>query len=103
MYTAFVILTTLLALALDLRVLRTNLALTKKFWVFMLIVTALQTVVDNYLNGRWWQEFCIVCDYDQTLFKLIETPVENYLYGFSLIYMVLSVYEFLQMRPVTSR
>ena len=100
MYTSFVILTTLLALTLDLKILRTNLSLTRKFWVFMLIVVALQTILDNYLNGRWWQDSCIVCDYDQTLFTIIETPIENYLYGFSLIYMVLSVYEFLKNRSI---
>lgn len=98
-YTIAVIISIICALILDAFVLKTNLYKTTKWWIFILLVIFLQTVVDNYLNGRWWQESFIVGPYDPNQYsgiKIIETPLENYGFGISMMWFVVSIFEFLE-------
>lgn len=58
----------------------------------------MQTIVDNWLNGRWWFDGYLVGPYDSAFYsgiKIWESPLENYFFGIGLLWMNVSVYEFL--------
>lgn len=102
-YTIWVIISIVLVIALDLFVLKTRLFLLKKTYLFLLIVTILQTIVDNYLNGRWWLESYIVGPYNPVHFsgiRIIETPLENYFFGYALIMLNVIIFEYLLKREI---
>lgn len=74
----------------------TKLVLQPRFWKFWLIIVVLHTVVDNYLNGRWFANEPIVGPYDPTYYsgiRIWHTPLENYFFGFALITLNLVLYE----------
>lgn len=95
-YTIFVIIALFVALILDF-LLQTKVILKPRFWLFLVIVIILQTIVDNYLNGRWFLDSYLVGPYGEQFYsgiKIIETPLENYLFGIALIWNCVSVFEF---------
>jgi hypothetical protein len=64
-------------------------------------VIFLQTIVDNWLNGRWWLESYLVGPYDIKFYsgiKIWETPLENYLFGVALIWMNIIFIEYWRVR-----
>lgn len=96
-YTILVILALFTCFILDRFVFKTLLQSQKRFWFFMVLVIFLQTIVDNWLNGRWWQESYIVGPYNPIFYsgiKIWETPLENYFFGIALIWMNLIFIEF---------
>jgi lycopene cyclase domain-containing protein len=96
-YTFLTIISVILVLALDLWL--TRLVLRPKFWFFWLIIVILHTIVDNYLNGRWWHGVGIVWQYQHfSGIKIWHTPLENYFFGWSLITLNLIIMEFLVKR-----
>jgi len=98
-YTFLVIISLIISLTLDTLVLSTNLIKKPRFWIFLIIVIFLQTIVDNWLNGRWFWSGYIVGPYGSEFFsgiKIWHTPLENYIYGIALLWMVVSVFEFLK-------
>jgi lycopene cyclase domain-containing protein len=100
-YTILTFLALFLAVILDVWIFKTKLFFQKKFWIFLLVVAFLQTIVDNWLNGRWWLDSYIVGPYGDAYYlgiKIWNTPIENYFYGFGLITMVVSFFEFLKKR-----
>jgi lycopene cyclase domain-containing protein len=95
-YTLFVFFALIFALILDLWILKTKLIRKPRFWIFLFLVVMLQTVVDNWLNGRWWFGDYIVGEYSSySGIKIWHTPLENYLFGIGLVWMCIAVFEFL--------
>jgi len=101
-YTIFVIIALILSLILDFA-LKTKVILKPRFWLFLVIVIILQTIVDNYLNGRWWLDSYLVGPYGSSFYsgiKIIETPLENYLFGIALLWNCVSVFEYLNNKKI---
>ena len=95
-YTILVGLSLVICFILDQFVVKTKLYLQIKFWVFLGFVILLQTIVDNWLNGRWWNEGFLVGPYDPVFYsgiKIWETPLENYFFGIALLWMNLIFFE----------
>jgi hypothetical protein len=98
-YTFLVFLALFIDFLLDVFIFKTKLLWNKKFYLFISIVTILQFIVDNYLNGRWWLDSYIVGPYDPNQYSGIiiwHTPLENFLFGWGLIWMNLIVFEWLR-------
>jgi|LakMenE18May11ns_1017448.scaffolds.fasta_scaffold9343332_2 hypothetical protein len=96
-YTILVILALFICFILDKFVFKTLLQSQKKFWIFIAFVVFLQTIVDNWLNGRWWLNGYLVGPYDDRFYsgiKIWETPLENYFFGIALIWMNLIFIEY---------
>ena len=77
-----------LVLGLDLK-LGTNLVKRRIFWIFQFIIVGITTVVDNFISG--W-----AVHYDTTRllgFLVGNTPLENYIFGFSLLTLNLILFE----------
>ncbi len=95
-YTVLVIIFLVFDLILD-YFLGTNLYLQKKFWILISLVILLQTIFDNWLNGRWFFDSFIVGPYGQRFYSGVvvwNTPLENYFYGIGLIWMCIIVFEY---------
>lgn len=94
-YTILTIISVVLILIFDLWT--TRFVLRKKFWIFYLFVFILHTIVDNYLNGRWFSNIGIVWKYEDFSGILIwHTPLENYFFGWSLVTLNLINFELLK-------
>lgn len=94
-YTTLTVISTILVLILDLCM--TRFVLRKKFWVFYFLVVILHTIVDNYLNGRWFSNIGIVWKYQELSgIKIWHTPLENYFFGWSLVILNLINFELLK-------
>ena len=77
-----------IVLALDAAA-KTGLVKRKMFWIFHLIVLGVTTLVDNFISGgavRFPPEMILGI-------KVGSTPVENYLFGFSLLTLNLVLFE----------
>jgi lycopene cyclase domain-containing protein len=97
-YTFLTFVSVLVAIILDLWILKTRLLTNKKYYIFLIFQILLHSVVDNWLNGRYWFESYIVGPYGSRFFSNIyiwQTPLENYFFGFALILMNISVFEYL--------
>ena len=102
-YTFFCFVSLILTGILDLQILKTRICLQQKFWIFLVFIIIMQTIVDNWLNGRWWLDGYLVGRYNPAFYsniKIWETPLENYFFGIALIWMNVSVYEFLKLRSL---
>ena len=94
-YTILTIISVVLVLLLDLRF--TRFVCRKKFWIFYVFVIVLHTIVDNYLNGRWFANIGIVWKYQHfSGISIWHTPLENYFFGWSLVTFNLINFEFLK-------
>jgi lycopene cyclase domain-containing protein len=101
-YTNLTIFAISFVVILDLFILKTKLLLTKRFYYFLLVVAIWQTIVDNYLNGRWFMNEAIVGPYNPAFFsgiKIWHTPLENYFFGFALVIFNVSIFEWLTKKP----
>jgi hypothetical protein len=97
-YTYLVIFSFIINFLLDNFILQTKLFKQRKFYILLGFVVVLQTIFDNWLNGRWNFDGYIVGPYGEEFYSKIviwNTPLENYLYGISLVWMNLIVFEFL--------
>ena len=90
-YTALAVLGVVLALGLDLAVLRTRLVTRRSFWVAYAIILLFQLVTNGVLTG-----FHVVrYDRDQILGpRIAYAPVEDLLFGFSLVLQTLAWWVF---------
>jgi lycopene cyclase domain-containing protein len=76
----------------DWLVLRTGLFRQKKFWLFQLIGLGLTLVFDGVLENLP----IVLFDYQYTLgVRIINIPLENFLFGFNLLYLSVILYEYL--------
>jgi lycopene cyclase domain-containing protein len=81
-YTVLAVVGVLVALALDLAVLRTRLVHRRAFWTAYAIVLFFQLVTNGWLTGR----DIVVYSADDILgARLVYAPVEDLLFGFSLV------------------
>jgi lycopene cyclase domain-containing protein len=105
-YTFLVIISLVIVLIIDIFILKTKLFLQKNTYFFLGIVTVLQTIVDNYLNGRWWLESYIVGPYNQNQYSginIIETPLENYFFGYALLMLNVILFEYFLSKKTNKR
>ncbi|MDQ1657538.1 MAG: hypothetical protein QOD41_2621 [Cryptosporangiaceae bacterium] len=88
-YTASAVLGVLVALALDLLVLRTRLVLRRIWWVSYAIVLFFQLVTNGILTGRR------IVRYDPsqiTGLRIAYAPAEDLLFGFAMVLLTLSLW-----------
>lgn len=86
-YTALALLGVAAAVLLDLAVLRTRLLLRRAFWVAYVIIVSFQLVVNGVLTCRK------IVTYDRsavTGLRIACAPVEDLLFGFSLVVQTLA-------------
>jgi lycopene cyclase domain-containing protein len=95
-YTALALVGALVAVLVDLALLRTNLLRHKAFWAAYLIVLFFQLVTNGLLTG------IPVVRYDpQTIigWRLAFAPVEDLLFGFAMMVVTLATWVWLGARP----
>ena len=81
-YTALAVVGVVAALVLDLAVLRTRVVTRRAFWASYAIVVTFQLLTNGWLTGR----DIVVYDDDAILgWRLVFAPVEDLLFGFSLV------------------
>jgi lycopene cyclase domain-containing protein len=89
-YTLLCIIFVVLIVGLDF-VLKTKLVLYKKFWVFWIVMFVLIFIVNGYLTWRpiviYGESFCLGI-------RLFTIPVEDFLFGFSLITFNIIIWEY---------
>ena len=86
-YTALAVLGVVLALALDLGVLRTRVVTRRLFWTAYAIVVVFQLLTNGWLTGR------DIVRYDGSVIlglRVAYAPVEDLLFGFSLVVQTLA-------------
>jgi lycopene cyclase domain-containing protein len=86
-YTALAVVGVVLALGLDLVVLRTRLVRRRAFWVAYAIIIAFQLIVNGVLTYRG------IVRYDKHAilgWRIAGAPIEDLLFGFSLVLLTLS-------------
>ena len=89
-YTILAVISVILAILLDI-ILKTKLFLNKKFWVFWCVMFILIFIVNGYLT---WRPIVL---YDEKFYlgiRLFTIPIEDFIYGFSLITMNIALWEF---------
>ena len=86
-YTALAVLGVVAAVVLDLAVLRTRLLTRRVFWVSYAIIVFFQLVTNGVLTGRDIVRY----DGDTILgLRIVYAPVEDLLFGFSLVVQTLA-------------
>ena len=71
--------------------LRTKLLVNKKFWIFWSVMFVLIFIVNGYLTWR------PIVQYGEGFYlgiRLFTIPIEDFIYGFSLLTMNISLWEF---------
>jgi lycopene cyclase domain-containing protein len=95
-YTALSVTAVVAVVLVDLAVLRTRLVGTRVFWASYAIVLAFQMVVNGVLTGRE----VVTYDPDTIIgLRLAYAPVEDVLFGFALVLLTLSTWQWLGRRP----
>ena len=89
-YTLLAVLSVLLAVTLDF-VLRTKLVLNKKFWIFWAVMFVLIFVINGYLT---WRPIVIYGESFYLGIRLFTIPIEDFLFGFSLITSNIVLWEY---------
>lgn len=88
----------LLSVGLDL-ILKTQLIRTKAFWIFWAVMAVLTTIINGYLTGRpivmYGEEFFLNI-------RFITIPLEDYLFGFSLLTSNIVLWEYFKKREKSS-
>jgi lycopene cyclase domain-containing protein len=108
-YTALAVVGVLVAVALDLAVLRTLLLTRKAFWVSYAIILFFQLLTNGWLTGRGVVRYdggAILGGPDPVLlgaWRVLWAPVEDVLFGFSLVLQTLSWWVFWGRRGVQRR
>ena len=89
-YTLLAAASVLLSLALDF-VLRTRLFVNKKFWVFWAVMFVLIFIINGYLT---WRPIVLYGESFYLGIRLFSIPVEDFLFGFSLITFNIILWEY---------
>ena len=89
-YTLLCIVSVVFIIGLD-YVLKTNLIKNKKFWVFWAVMFILIFIVNGYLT---WRPIVIYGEGFYLGIRLFTIPVEDFLFGFSLITFNLIIWEY---------
>jgi len=90
-YTLLAVISVLTAVITDF-VLKTRLILNKKFWVFWVVMFIMISIVNGYLT---WRPVVIYGEGFYLGIRLFTIPVEDFLFGFSLITLNISIWEYM--------
>lgn len=82
------------------QVLKTNLVKNKKFWIFWAVMFVLIFIVNGYLT---WRPIVLYGEGHYMGIRIFTIPVEDFLYGFSLITLNISIWEFITRRITESK
>jgi lycopene cyclase domain-containing protein len=93
-YTILAFTSAILVIILDF-VLGTRLVLNKKFWVFWIVMFVLIFIVNGYLT---WRPIVLYGDEFYLHIRLFTIPVEDFLFGFSLITSNIIIWEYFTAR-----
>jgi len=88
-YTIIAVLSVALVFVIDIT-LKTDLYKKSKFWLFQLMTFVIQFFADGYLTSR---PIYIVNPAHILKIYLYTTPLENFIFGFSMLYLVVIIYE----------
>jgi lycopene cyclase domain-containing protein len=89
-YTTLVLAAVVVAVLLDVLLLRTRILLTKRYWLFMAIMSLLFFVVNGILTAL---PVVIYASHAITGLRLVTIPIEDAGYLFSLVTSTISIYE----------
>jgi lycopene cyclase domain-containing protein len=89
-YTIISFLGFFISIAIDL-ILKTKLILTKKFWIFWMVMAMLILIVNGYLT---WRPIVTYGEEFYSGFRLFTIPLEDFLFGFSLITLNIVIWEY---------
>jgi len=78
------------AILLDI-ILKTRLMKNKRFWVFWAVMFVLIFIVNGYLT---WRPIVLYNDSFYLGIRLFTIPVEDFIYGFALLTMNISIWEY---------
>lgn len=90
-YTLLAVAGVVLAVIVDMLVLKTRLILSKKFWVFWCVMFVLIFIINGYLT---WRPIVLYGEGHYLGVRLITIPVEDFLYGFALLTLNIAIWEF---------
>jgi lycopene cyclase domain-containing protein len=93
-YTLLALAGVVLAIAID-HFLGTRLIRRRVFWIFWVFMLALTTIVNGYLT---WRPIVMYGERFFMRIRFITIPVEDYLFGFGLITLNLSLWEYFSSR-----
>ena len=96
-YTLLAIAGVIISIIVDTLVLRTRLILNKKFWVFWIVMFVLIFIINGYLT---WRPIVLYGEGHYLGIRLFTIPIEDFLYGFSLLTLNISIWEFYTRRKV---
>lgn len=89
-YTILAVLAVFLAVLTDF-LLKTKLLKNKKFWIFWVVMFVLIFIVNGYLT---WRPIVLYGDSYYLGIRLFTIPIEDFFYGFALITMNISIWEY---------
>ncbi len=96
-YTLLATLSAVLTVFIDLGLLRTRVLLRPLFWIFLAVMYCFKTVVNGYLTARpivtYGDEFYLGV-------RLFTIPVEDYVYGFSLMTLTVVFWEYFKQKQM---
>lgn len=89
-YTILAVFAVFLAILTDF-LLKTKLLKNKKFWIFWSVMFVLIFIVNGYLT---WRPIVLYGDSFYLGIRLFTIPIEDFFYGFALITMNISIWEY---------
>lgn len=98
-YTLLAIAGVIISVIVDVLVLRTRLVLNKKFWVFWVVMFILIFIINGYLT---WRPIVLYGEGHYLGIRLFTIPIEDFLYGFSLLTLNISIWEFFSRRKAVN-
>jgi lycopene cyclase domain-containing protein len=90
-YTLLAVAGVILAIVVDMLVLKTRLMLSKKFWVFWCVMFVLIFIINGYLT---WRPIVLYGEGYYLGVRLFTIPIEDFLYGFALLTLNITIWEF---------
>jgi lycopene cyclase domain-containing protein len=91
-YTFLALVSVILVLILDFFIVQTKLITNPKFWLFQVMCFVLQFFTDGFLT---WRPIYIVNPEKILKIYLFTTPLENFIFGFSMLTLTVLSYEWL--------
>jgi lycopene cyclase domain-containing protein len=97
-YTGLVFISITVAIFLDFY-LRTDLVFQKRFYLYVLLIILFTLVFNGYLT---WRPVVLYGESYQVGFRIFTIPIEDFGYGFSLLFMCTTIYERLKKQKITT-
>ena len=99
-YTLLAIASAIAVILLDLLVLRTRILVMKIFWIFLIVMYGFKTLVNGYLT---WRPIVLYGEEFTSGVRFFTIPLEDYVYGFSLIALRVVLWEYWKSKRTTVR